>query len=267
MKVNGKVIVVTGGGSGMGRELTLQLVKKGAKVAIADINAESLEETARLAGLENVSTHLVNIADRAQVEALPKAVIEKHGVVDGVINNAGIVQPFVNVNDLDVERIERIMNVNFYGTLYMTKAFLPHLLKRTEAHIANVSSMGGFIPFPGQTMYGASKAAVKLLTEGLYAELKNTNVGVTVIHPGAVNTNIMSNSGVRTKEEENKMKDTQPDIALSAQKAAAIMISAIEKNKFRVMVGPDARLLDIFYRIAPRTAVNIITKQMSKLKL
>lgn len=267
MKVQGKVIVVTGGGSGMGRELTLQLVRKGAKVAIADINAEGMAETAKLAGAENVSTHVLNISDREAVEAFPAVVIAHHGVVDGIINNAGIIQPFINVNELDYDRIERIMNINFYGTLYMTKAFLPHLLQRPEAHIANVSSMGGFIPFPGQTFYGASKAAVKMLSEGLYAELKNTNVGVTVIHPGAVNTNIMSNSGVRSAEEEAEMKKGQPDIALDADKAAAIMIKAIERNKFRVMVGKDAQFLDLLYRLAPKTAVNFITKQMSKLNL
>jgi NAD(P)-dependent dehydrogenase (short-subunit alcohol dehydrogenase family) len=267
MKVKGKVLVVTGGGSGMGRELTLQLVKKGAKVAIADINAESMAETAALAGIVNVSTHVLNVANRAAVEAFPDTVIKYHGTVDGIINNAGIIQPFIHVNELDYDQIERVMNINFYGTVYMTKSFLPHLLKRPEAHIANVSSMGGFIPFPSQTFYGASKAAVKLLTEGLYAELKNTNVGVTVIHPGAVNTNIMSNSSVRSALEVAEMKKGQPNIAISAAKAASIMIDAIEKNKFRVLVGNDVRFLDFLYRLAPKTAVNIITKQMSKLKL
>nr|WP_321452014.1 SDR family oxidoreductase [uncultured Carboxylicivirga sp.] len=261
MKIQNKRIVVTGAGSGMGRELTLQLVQKGAKVAMVDINESGLEETAKLAGESNVSVHVTNISDRQSVEQLPKAVINQHGAVDGIINNAGIIQPFINVADLDYDHIERIMNVNFYGTLYMTKAFMPHLLKRPEAHIANVSSMGGFIPFPGQTFYGASKAAVKLLTEGLYAELKETNVNVTIIHPGAVNTNIMSNSGVATKEKEEQSKEAS-NMTLPAPKAAAIMIKAIEKNKFRVMVGKDARMLDKIYRLAPRFATNFIVKMM-----
>ena len=265
MNIHNKIIVVTGAGSGMGREMALQLVKKGAKVAMVDINQQSLEETANLAGESNVSLHKVNIASREEVEALPGAVIGHHGAVDGIINNAGIIQPFIDVNDLGYDKIERIMNINFYGTLYMTKAFLPHLLKRPEAHIANVSSMGGFIPFPGQTFYSASKAAVKILTEGLYSELKNSNVHVTVIHPGAVNTNIMSNSGVQTKAQESASKENQANMALSAEKAAAIMIRGIEKNKFRVLVGKDARMLDVFYRIAPRRAVDFIVKQMGKM--
>jgi NADP-dependent 3-hydroxy acid dehydrogenase YdfG len=263
MKVKNKVIVVTGAGSGMGRELTLLLVKMGATVAMADINEKGMQETAQLAGGSNVSIHPLNITDREKVKLFPEEVIRVHGCVDGLINNAGIIQPFVNVNDLEYDVIERIMNINFYGTLNMTKSFLPFLLKRPEAHIANVSSMGGFIPFPGQTFYGASKAAVKLLTEGLFAELQGTSVGVTVIHPGAVNTNIMSNSGIQSAAEEAESKKHQGNMALPASKAAAIMIDAIEKNKFRVMVGKDATMLDILYRIAPARAVKFIAKKMA----
>lgn len=264
MNLKDKVFVVTGGGSGMGRELSIQLVKKGARVAIADINQEGMNETAQMAGSDKVSTHMLNIADKAAVQTFPEQVIAAHGQVDGIINNAGIIQPFVDVNDLDYDRIERVMNINFYGTLYMCKSFLPHLLKRPEGYIANVSSMGGFIPFPGQTFYGASKAAVKLLTEGLYAELKDTNVHTTVIHPGAVNTHITENSGV---ENPSGMDAAQQDekaaqMAMPADKAAAIMIDAIEKNKFRVLVGKDASFLDKFYRFSPERAVKFIVKKM-----
>lgn len=263
MKINNKVFVVTGGGSGMGRELTIQLVQKGAKVAIADIHEEQMLETAKLAGKEHVSTHVLNVTDRTAVEQLPETVIAHHGTVDAIVNNAGIIQPFVDINDLDYGTIERLMNVNFYGVVYMTKAFLPHLLKRPEAHITNVSSMGGFIPFPGQAMYSASKAAVKIFTEGLYSELMNTNVGVTVIHPGAVNTNITTNSDVKMADMDTESSAYK---TLPADKAATIMVNAIEKNKYRVMVGSDARLLDIFYRISPRRAVNMIVKKMSGMK-
>src|SRR6478609_334325 len=266
MKIKDKIIVVTGSCSGMGRELTLQLVKKGAKVAMADINEQGMEETAKLAGASNVSKHKLNIAEREAVEKFPDEVIKAHGCVDGIINNAGIIQTFVDVKDLGYDKIERIMNINFYGTVYMTKSFLPHLLKRPEAHIANVSSMGGFIPFPGQTFYGASKAAVKIFTEGLFAELQGTSVGVTVIHPGAVNTSIMSNSGVKSTAAEAESKNEQANKTLPASTAAAIMIDAIEKNKFRVMVGSDARMLDILYRIAPARAVKFIVKQMAGMK-
>lgn len=115
--------------------------------------------------------------------------IDQHGKVDGIINNAGIIHPFLKVNELEYDKIKLVMDINFYGTLYMVKSFLPYLLKRPVAHIANVSSMGGFLPVPGQTIYGASKAAVKLLTEGLRAELKDTNVKVTLVFPGGVSTN------------------------------------------------------------------------------
>ncbi|MCB0478727.1 MAG: SDR family NAD(P)-dependent oxidoreductase [Crocinitomicaceae bacterium] len=268
MKIRDKVFVITGAGSGMGREMTIQIVKLGGKVAMADINIPGMEETADLAGRDSVSLHELNIMDKTAVEALPKAVIEAHGQVDAIINNAGIIQPFVNVEELEYATIERIFNINLYGTIYMTKAFLPLLKERPEAHITNISSMGGFIPFPGQTMYSASKAAVKILTEGLYAELKETNVGVTVVHPGAINTNIMSNSGVKTKAQESAQKSDKADkMAMPAAKAASIIINGIEKNKYRVLVGKDAKFLDLFYRLSPAAAVRFIVRQMSKVDL
>ncbi|TFG65322.1 MAG: SDR family NAD(P)-dependent oxidoreductase, partial [Gemmatimonadales bacterium] len=155
MQAAGKTIAVTGGGNGIGRELVLNLLGRGARVAAIDINEAGLAETATLAGdkAANLSTHAVNISDRVAVEALPAAIIEAHGQVDGLINCAGIIQPFVPVNDLDYGSIERVMNVNFWGVVNMTKSFLPHLLKRPTAHLVNVSSMGGFMPFPGQSIY------------------------------------------------------------------------------------------------------------------
>ncbi len=196
MKVQNKTIVVTGGGNGMGREIVLNLLSKGANVAAVDMNEAALQETANLAGdkKDKLATFVLNITDKKAVDALPQQVIARFGAVDGMINNAGIIQPFVRLSQLEFDAIERVLNVNLYGTIYMLKAFLPYLLERPEAHIANVSSMGGFLPVPGQTIYGASKAAVKLLTEGLYAELLETNVGVTVIYPGAIGTNIAANS-------------------------------------------------------------------------
>ena len=119
------------------------------------------------------------------MEKLLNESLALHPGVDGIINNAGIIQPFVRLNDLSYESIERVINVNLYGTLYMIKTFLPHLLTRPEAHIVNISSMGGFLPVPGQTIYGASKAAVKLLSEGLHSELMNTHVMVTVAISGS----------------------------------------------------------------------------------
>lgn len=148
----------------------------------------------------------------------------------------------------------------------MTKAFLPHLLTRPEAHIANVSSMGGFLPVPGQSLYGASKAAVKLLTEGLHSELLNTNVRVTVIFPGAIGTNIAANSGVANiLRVENVDQAEMARRTLAPSKAAEIIIDAIEKNRYRVTVGSDATFLDRLYRLSPERAANFIFKQTQSL--
>lgn len=267
MQVSNKIIVVTGAGSGIGRELTLQLLKKQAKVAAVDINLNALLETQKIVavGDDKLMLYTLNIADREKAEALPSEVIKHFGAVDGIINNAGIIQHFIPVNDLNYDEINRVFNVNFFGTLYLTKAFLPHFLQRPEAHIVNISSMGGFIPFPGQTIYGAAKAAVKILTEGLYAELKNTNVKVTVVHPGAIATNITENSGLGKPTMEANAK--QSSMALSAEKAAEKIIAAMENNKYRVTVGKDAMMLDLFYRLSPRMATNFIGKMMAKMKV
>jgi len=265
MRAADKTIVVTGGGNGIGRQLTLQLLGRGARVAAIDISEAGLQETSALAGdkADRLSTHVVNITDRAAVEALPAAVIEKHGQVDGLINCAGIIQPFVPVNDLGYDAIERVMNVNFWGVVNMTKTFLPHLLKRPEAHLVNVSSMGGFMPFPGQSIYGASKAAVKLLTEGLHSELTDTNVSVTTVFPGAIATDISKNSGLDAPSVSDtpdgkapKMKMTQP------ADAARIIIEGMERDAYRVMVGGDAKLLDRLARLAPARSAGFIYKQM-----
>jgi short-subunit dehydrogenase len=265
MKIQNKVMVITGGGNGIGRELVLALLARGASVAAVDISESALQETKALA--ENheskLSIHVVDITQKEAVEALPDLVIAKHGVVDGIINNAGIIQPFVRLNDLEYVAIDRVMDINFYGTLFMVKAFLPHLLKRPEGHIANISSMGGFLPVPGQTIYGASKAAVKLLTEGLYSELLDSKVKVTIIFPGAISTNIAGNSGVSVGEtsaaDQKKMK------TLPADQAADAIIDGIEKDKYRILVGQDAKLMDFIARLAPKWAAEFIYKQMGSL--
>jgi len=267
MKVKNKVIAVTGGGNGMGRELVLSLLAKDARVAAVDINEAALQDTAKLAGdkKDNLSVHIVNITDKPVVAALPEQVIARHGVVDGVINNAGIIQPFVRVNELDYAAIERVMNINFYGTLYVTKAFLPYLLVRPEAHIVNISSMGGFLPVPGQSIYGASKAAVKLFTEGLHSELLTTNVRVTLVFPGAIGTNIAANSGVGISQSVESNDQQRSIKTLAPSKAAEIIINGMEQDHYRVLVGSDATFLDRFYRFSPQRAANFIFKQMKSL--
>ena len=170
-----------------------------------------------------------------------------------------MIQPFLPVAELDDAAIQRVLDVNLMGTVHMVRAFLPLLVERPEAHLANVSSMGGFFPFPGQTMYGASKAAVKLMTEGLYAELIDTQVRVSVIMPGAVATEITTNSGVAMPEaDEGSVRMTQPD------RAAQIMVDGIEKNRLHIYVGLDARLMSIAIKVAPRPAIRFVQKQMAK---
>jgi short-subunit dehydrogenase len=146
----------------------------------------------------------------------------------------------------------------------MTKAFLPHLLKRPEVHIVNISSMGGFLPVSGQTLYGASKAAVRLFTEGLNSELIVTKVGVTVVFPGAIGTNIAENSGVvidQPAEIESSTSTTPP------VKAAQVIVKGIENNSYRVLVGSDAKLMDFLCRVNPKVAAKFIYNQMKSLLL
>lgn len=263
MKVENKVVVVTGAGSGIGRELTIHLLSKGASVAGIDINPAALEQSSSLAAqLGHFQKYVVNVADRLAVEALPAAVISEFGSVDCVINNAGIIQPFTRLNTLDYPIIERVFNVNLFGTLFMTKEFLPHLLQRPEAHIVNLSSMGGFVPVPGQTIYCAAKAAVKLMSEGLASELLATKVHVTVVFPGAVATNIRGNSGVngvRKSESSGKSK------AISAARAAEIIVRGVEQNAPSVYIGRDSMLMDKLQRLSPKFAARAIARKMAGL--
>jgi short-subunit dehydrogenase len=211
----------------------------------------------------SLGTFVVDISNKVSVEKLFNDVMAQYGHLDGIINNAGIIQPFMKVNDLGYDAIERVMNVNFYGTLHLVKALLPHLLTRPEAHIVNISSMGGFLPVPGQTIYGASKAAVKLLTEGLNSELADTNVKVTVVFPGAVNTNIARNSGL--KNQAQSPAEQKPGQILSASKAAEIIINGMENDRYRVLVGKDSVFMDMIYRCNPKRAAGFISKKMKAL--
>ena len=267
MKAKNKIIIVTGGGNGIGRELVLHLLSKHARVIAIDIQESALIETKTLAGdkADKLFTHVLNITDKAAVFEFSKQVIAQHGGIDGIINNAGIIQPFVRIKNLDFDVMERVMNVNYYGTLYLIKAFLPHLMTRPEAHIVNISRMGGFISVPGQSIYSASKAAVKLLTEGLYSEFLGTNIKVTIVFPGAIRTNITANSGLQTKEEAEKQAEKSSMKTLAADKAAEIIINGMEKDKFRILVGKDAKMLDFMYRLNPKYATELIAKKMKSL--
>ncbi|WP_294180731.1 SDR family oxidoreductase [uncultured Schumannella sp.] len=264
MDVSGKVFVVTGGGNGIGREVVLQLLARGARVAAVDLNADALAETASLAAADDaLSTHTIDITDRSAVEALPAAVTAAHGAIDGLVNVAGIIQPFVKVAELGYDQIERVMNVNFWGVVNTTKTLLPTLLARPAASLVNVSSMGALAPVPGQAAYGASKAAVKLFTEALYAELQGTNVAVTVVFPGAVGTGIATNSGVEIPNMPDA--DAAQRKTTSPAEAGLVIVEAIAKGEFRVRIGSDATMLDRLSRLSPRRATLLIAKQMKDL--
>lgn len=213
---------------------------------------------------EKLAIYVLDITNKEFVEQCVDKIIAVHVHFDGVINNAGIIQPFVKLNELGYDAIERVMNVNFFGTLNMTKALLPHLLTRPEAHIVNVSSMGGFLPVPGQTIYGASKAAVKLMTEGLRSELMDTKVCVSLLFPGAVRTNITVNSGLGNASSVSSRENKSFDV-LSPTKAAQIIIDGMEKNRYHILVGKDARMMNFLSRLNPGYAVKLIYSKMKGL--
>jgi short-subunit dehydrogenase len=174
---------------------------------------------------------------------------------------AGIIHQFKPISELTFDEIERVMNVNFWGTVNTVKTFLPALLERPAASVVNVSSMGALVPFPGQSAYGASKAAVKLFTEGLYAELRGTSVAVTVVFPGAVGTNITANSGVQMPGSAAGSAAMKMTTAVSA---GAQIVEAIEKGSYKVRIGGDAKLLDRMSRLMPQRSTGIIADQMKK---
>src|SRR6478609_1522165 len=265
MQLTDKVLVVTGGGDGIGREVTLALLSRGARVAAVDLRPDGLEETARLAAAgDRLSTHIADITDRSTVAALPGLVVAHHGQVDGLVNVAGVIQEFVPFNDLGFAEMEKVLAVNLWGVLHTTKAFLPHLLERPAACVVNVSSMGALAPVPGQTIYGASKAGVKLFTEGLYAELRDTPVAVTVVFPGGVGTDIATNSGATIPGIDPDDSELAANLTTPAE-AGRQIVAGIEKGSYRVLIGRDARMLDKLSRLMPRRATELVAKKMAEL--
>ena len=269
MKVAGKVIVVTGAGNGMGRAIALNLLNKGAKVIGLDINLEGLKQTQQLASDNGANMKLMqlDITNREAVEQAAEDCVKLFGAVDGIINNAGIIQDFVPVSKMEYRTIERVMNINFYGTLYMVKSFLPHLMTRPQAHIVNVSSMGAFAPVPGQTIYGASKAAVRAMTEGLMTELMDTNIEVSEVFPGAVATDIQVHSGVKgAKSVSNYKEEDFKHANVTVPSAAAeTIVSGMEAGKWKIIIGKDCKQMDLLSRIAPRFAMKKLAEAMKHL--
>jgi short-subunit dehydrogenase len=262
-----KVLIVTGAGSGIGRELSIQLTELGAFVAGVDINTDALKETALLiSDQKSFKSYTLDISNAQEVQELPQKVKKDFKRLDGVINNAGIIQPFVSFMELTEEQIKRVMDINFYGVLNLTRSTIQYLPKDSDTYVVNVSSMGGFLPVPGQGIYGASKAAVKLFTEALYAELSGTKTHVSVVFPGAIGTNISENSD---KINNIKPRKVDPEASshkvTSASDAAKVIIKGIQKGKLRIFIGSDSKTMDKFYRLMPVKAINLMVKMINKM--
>ena len=263
MEIKRQNVIVTGAASGLGLELTKQLLREGANVAAVDINAENLKKLELDLNTDKLKTYVVDMGNVESIRKFREDYKKDYSDVDIIINNAGIIQPFVKVGELDDNVIHKTMNVNFFGPLNLIRFFMEDLTKdKKEQYIVNVSSMGGFFPFPGQTIYGASKAALKIFTEGLFAELENTNVRVMVVLPGAMATNITKNSNVEvsTTEENTSMKMLSPVVGASE------IIKGIKKNKFKIFLGSDAKFLKFLYKINSIWAIRYINKKMSGMK-
>lgn len=266
MDVKGKKVLVTGAGSGIGRELSLQLIERGAYVMGLDINDKSLKETKKLSVKpERFKFQQLDMGSREAVNRFKHEYYDYYDELDIIINNAGIIQPFVHIGELESGEIDKVMDVNFTGPVKLTKLFLDELLSRPEAYIVNVSSMGGFFPFPGQTMYGASKAALKLFTEGLYSELIDTNIKVSVVFPGAIATNITKNSGAETGVESRGEEADASFKALPAPEAARQILVGMEKEKLQIYVGTDSKFMHKLYKFNPQWAIKFIANKMKSL--
>ena len=250
----GKVAVVTGAGSGIGQALAIELGRSGASVAISDVDTEGLavtEERLKAIGAR-VKADRLDVTEREAFELYADSVIEHFGKVNQIYNNAGIAY----VGDVEVtpfKDFERVMDVDYWGVVNGTKVFLPHLIASGDGHVVNVSSLFGIFSVPGQAAYSAAKFAVRGFTEALRQEMAAAGhpVGVTTVHPGGIKTAIMRNAtaaeGVDreglTKTFDKKLTMTTPE------KAAQIVLDAVRKNRARVLVGHDAKVLDLIVRI------------------
>ena len=258
MNVEGRTAVITGAASGIGRGTALALAKRGCNLALADLNEEGLAETAALAGEHGVeiSRHRLDVASREAVAALPEAVLAAHGQADLLFNNAGVAigGTFEQVAEED---FDWLMEINFFGVVRMTRAFLPLLRSSDSARIINISSIFGIIAPPGQTAYSASKFAVRAFSESLRRELEaeGAKIGVTVVHPGGVATSIARNArpprGVNDIDLEAQKKNFDKFLRMPPVKAGEIIVSGVEKERPRVIVGNDARFMAAVERIAP----------------
>jgi hypothetical protein len=264
-----KVAVVTGAGSGIGRALAVELARRGAKVAISDVDDHGLAKTLELVkaqGADVRSDHL-DVAERELVLAYADAVAEHFGRVNMVFNNAGIAFTG-SIEEMSFKDVEKVMNVDFWGVVNGTKAFLPHLIASGDGHVVNLSSLFGLISIPGQSLYNATKYAVRGMSEALREEMLVAGhpVGVTSVHPGGIKTDIVRNSRVSAKEDKDATAQVFDDrlARMSPERAAEIIVNGILKNKARVLVGLDAHALHHVAKLLGSRYQDVVAKASQK---
>jgi len=265
----GKVAVITGAGSGIGRALALNLAATGAKLALSDIDTDGLAETVRQVQAlgAHVKSDRLDVAEREAVLAYADAVVAHFGTVNQVYNNAGIAYNG-NVEKSEFKDIERIMDVDFWGVVNGTKAFLPHVIASGDGHIVNISSLFGLIAVPGQSAYNAAKFAVRGFTEALRQEMLVARhpVKVTCVHPGGIKTAVARNATVAEGENAQTLAEFYDKYLLihSPEMAAKTIVKGVAKGHARVVVGWEAKAVDVLARITGSSYQRIVAAGVAK---
>jgi len=265
---NKSVVVVTGAASGIGRALALKLADEGvAGLALSDRNESGLSDTAEMIEESDVEilTSVIDVSKREDIQRFADETVKKFGRATHLINNAGVGM-VGRVEQLSIEDMEWMMNINFWGTVYGTTTFLPILQKEETGHIINLSSVFGFIAPPGQSAYCASKFAVRGFTESLRHELQDSNVLVSVVHPGGIKTNIVKHArqGKKATEADMKIADEMLDKLANTtpEKAAETIIKGIKSKNPRILIGVDARQISLIHRMFPKRYFKIMDRIM-----
>ena len=259
-----KVAVVTGAASGIGRALAHRLRIEGCSLALSDIDGDALQQVIvnLPPGEGDVTAHPLDVADREAVYAHAQDVVDLHGTAHLVINNAGVAHADL-ISHMDYADFEWVMQVNFWGVVYGTKAFLPTLLAQNQGHIVNMSSIFGIVAVPSQAGYCASKFAVRAFTETLQQELSGTGIGVSSVHPGGVRTNIIRNGRIRRTPLGPTEDPSQYErfFRTESSEAARIIIDGVKRGRSRILVGSDAWVLDVLQRFLPSRYMRLIEQR------
>lgn len=261
--VQGKIAVITGAASGIGRALALQLNRDGCELFLSDINEGGLNETVSLLTRKDIPavSQVLDVASKEAVHAWADHIAASKGHVDIVINNAGVAL-LATVEECDYANLEWLMGINFWGVVYGTQAFLPLLRKSGQGHLVNLSSVFGLIAVPTQSAYNAAKFAVRGYTEALRQEMAGTNVHVCCVHPGGIKTNIarVARGGNQTLTPEQRGQEFERLAKTSPEVAAQKIITAIEKRKPRLLIGPDAVIISLMCRLFPVSYTRFIPR-------